>query len=512
MSNVELLWREFFADPSQWWDKRKRKANPNAPDFKHKKTQKALWIDGPNNPGWVKFMLEEKCKADSQDDSGCLQLKWSMWEDYFTDPTMWWDNRMTKKNPRAPDFKHKVSKKMLRLDDSDNPEWVALRFANEQKMKTRDEINPEVYSPHILACSPSMEPKKMEIKKSNHDSFVVELDVNRPKAKGKIDWEMLSAEHAVFLLEQLVEPPSEGSLITILEKCRIERSLVYGRRAHTYICKKDLICHTKLGNYLVLMLVDCGGLHDAQQVFDGLNQKNEIAWSPLIHGYCECGDFEQALHLYEDMQDHHVQPSRQTLLHLLKACERLNNVEKGMVEEGWLYFELMKNDYGIMPTINHHNCMLDLLCRSGQLNAAMLMLEKMPSTPNLVSWKTMLSACRKWGNIEIAKEAYELAVRKNMNQPSVMALIVMDVLRKEETRSFEQELSLPLELLGPDYKTREILRKFHVYRDLMSIGEGAGFVRAASVSTGQWVNRKGVYYTSHPQLLVFFPEGLWSTA
>jgi hypothetical protein len=31
------------------------------------------------------------------------------WHLYFSDPSLWWDNRLTKKNPKAPDFKRKSS-------------------------------------------------------------------------------------------------------------------------------------------------------------------------------------------------------------------------------------------------------------------------------------------------------------------------------------------------------------------------------------------------------------------
>ncbi|CAJ1969475.1 unnamed protein product, partial [Sphenostylis stenocarpa] len=32
--------------------------NPKAPDFKHKDTGEALWIEGRYNPPWVKSQLE----------------------------------------------------------------------------------------------------------------------------------------------------------------------------------------------------------------------------------------------------------------------------------------------------------------------------------------------------------------------------------------------------------------------------------------------------------------------
>ncbi|CAM6033764.1 unnamed protein product [Sphagnum compactum] len=51
--SVEKLWREFFSDPSQWWDHRSEKANPRYPDFKHKKTREGLWLSDKFKPSWV---------------------------------------------------------------------------------------------------------------------------------------------------------------------------------------------------------------------------------------------------------------------------------------------------------------------------------------------------------------------------------------------------------------------------------------------------------------------------
>ena len=32
------------------------------------------------------------------------------WEKYFEDPSLWWDNRATKRNPKQPDFVHKTDR------------------------------------------------------------------------------------------------------------------------------------------------------------------------------------------------------------------------------------------------------------------------------------------------------------------------------------------------------------------------------------------------------------------
>ncbi|XVF80893.1 hypothetical protein PTKIN_Ptkin15bG0111500 [Pterospermum kingtungense] len=55
--SIVELWQAFFANPTEWWDNRKNKRSPKYPDFKHKDTGEALWIEGRNNPHWVKSQL-----------------------------------------------------------------------------------------------------------------------------------------------------------------------------------------------------------------------------------------------------------------------------------------------------------------------------------------------------------------------------------------------------------------------------------------------------------------------
>lgn len=63
---TEALWREFFANPADFWDNRGNKRNPNSPDFSHK-TKKlpgknfgpGLWVNDKKNPSWVSQALAQ---------------------------------------------------------------------------------------------------------------------------------------------------------------------------------------------------------------------------------------------------------------------------------------------------------------------------------------------------------------------------------------------------------------------------------------------------------------------
>ncbi|KAB1220392.1 Protein OSB1, mitochondrial [Morella rubra] len=51
------LWQVFFSNPYEWWDYRRRKKTEKHPDFKHKDTGEALWLN-PNDPPWIKRQLQ----------------------------------------------------------------------------------------------------------------------------------------------------------------------------------------------------------------------------------------------------------------------------------------------------------------------------------------------------------------------------------------------------------------------------------------------------------------------
>ncbi|KAF5193359.1 Osb3 protein [Thalictrum thalictroides] len=48
-------WKSLVEKPDKWWDNRSKKMNPKSPDFKHKETGEALWLN--KSPAWVSDKL-----------------------------------------------------------------------------------------------------------------------------------------------------------------------------------------------------------------------------------------------------------------------------------------------------------------------------------------------------------------------------------------------------------------------------------------------------------------------
>ncbi|XP_052183846.1 protein OSB2, chloroplastic-like isoform X2 [Diospyros lotus] len=118
-------WNDLLRNPQKWRDNREYKlrgrCKPKYPDFKHKDTGLALWLDSA--PKWVLSNLDglkfdvKQAKDTKGDD---------FWKNLVDNPDRWWDNRMNKVNVKAPDFKHKDTGKGLWLSNS--PDWVLDRL------------------------------------------------------------------------------------------------------------------------------------------------------------------------------------------------------------------------------------------------------------------------------------------------------------------------------------------------------------------------------------------------
>ncbi|CAN0928510.1 Putative pentatricopeptide repeat-containing protein At1g77010, mitochondrial [Linum grandiflorum] len=131
----------------------------------------------------------------------------------------------------------------------------------------------------------------------------------------------------------------------------------------------------------------------------------------MLMGYATNGRGSEALALFEIMIRHNhsrVSPSGITFTAVLSACDHC-----GLVEEGWKWFQEMKDRYNIDPGIEHYSCMIDLFARAGRIEEAMsLIIDYMPFEPDAELWSSVLRGCvvhedKKLGE-EVARRIIEI--------------------------------------------------------------------------------------------------------
>jgi pentatricopeptide repeat protein len=99
-----------------------------------------------------------------------------------------------------------------------------------------------------------------------------------------------------------------------------------------------------------------------------------------------------------------IKPNYVTFVGVLSACSHA-----GRVENGLHHFESMVH-FGIKPGTDHYACIVSLLGRAGKLSEAREFIEKMPIEPAAVVWRSLLSACRVAGNVDLGRYAAEMAI------------------------------------------------------------------------------------------------------
>ncbi|MEW5307983.1 MAG: hypothetical protein WDW36_010349 [Sanguina aurantia] len=119
-SGQDAEWEAVFANPDQYFDNRLTKLNPKGPDFKHKTSGEVLWVNGA--PEWVIDRLATLVPQAGKQQGG----KDAVWEAVLNTPDLYYDNRKDKRNPKAPDFKHKTTGEALWLNDA--PSWALERL------------------------------------------------------------------------------------------------------------------------------------------------------------------------------------------------------------------------------------------------------------------------------------------------------------------------------------------------------------------------------------------------
>ncbi|XP_057415475.1 pentatricopeptide repeat-containing protein At2g03880, mitochondrial [Lotus japonicus] len=208
-------------------------------------------------------------------------------------------------------------------------------------------------------------------------------------------------DEALYLYKKMRRagfPADQSTLTSVLRACTGMSLLELGRQAHVHVLKfdQDLILH----NALLDMYCKCGSLEDAKFIFNRMVVKDVISWSTMIAGLAQNGFSLEALKLFDSMKVMGPRPNYITILGVLFACSHA-----GLVDDGWHYFRSMKNLYGIDPGREHYGCMLDLLGRAGKLDDMVKLIHEMNCKPDVVTWRTLLDACRAHRNVDLATYA-----------------------------------------------------------------------------------------------------------
>ncbi|KAH0435914.1 hypothetical protein IEQ34_026537 [Dendrobium chrysotoxum] len=181
------------------------------------------------------------------------------------------------------------------------------------------------------------------------------------------------------------------TLINVLPACVSSGALEQVKNVQVYSIKQGLNLLISVNTALLVSYAKCGCIEMAQKLFDegDIELRDIMSWNSIIGAYSKHGYWKPCFKLYEQLKESEVLPNQVTFLALLTAC-----VNSGLVTEGWACFSEMVDKFSIQPGQEHYACMVDLLGRSGHLEAAVNVIEKMPFKADVRVWGPLLSACK----------------------------------------------------------------------------------------------------------------------
>ena len=220
----------------------------------------------------------------------------------------------------------------------------------------------------------------------------------------------------VFLeMEAMNVKPDEFILVSLMSASSRLGSLELAQWVDSYVSKSSIDLKQ---DHVIAALMDmnakCGNMERALKLFEEMPNRDLVSYCSMIQGLSIHGCGEEAVKLFNRMLMEGLTPDEVAFTVILTACSHA-----GLVDEGWNYFQSMKEKYCIRPSPDHYACMVDLLSRSGQLRDAYELIKVMNVEPHAGAWGALLGACKLYGDSElgeiVANQLFEIEPQNAAN-------------------------------------------------------------------------------------------------
>lgn len=218
-------------------------------------------------------------------------------------------------------------------------------------------------------------------------------------------------------MRELSLEPDGFTVSSVLRICSEAPATPLGLQTHAFLLRRSAFTNEDavLACSLMEMYARRGLVAKARSVFEmaaHVTRKDVVLWTSMLNAYGRNGKFAEVVETYEKMLLEGIKPDKIALLAVLSACSHSGNVIKGLN-----FFNSILRVHGMVPGAEHYGCVIDMLCKVGNLETAWkfaneMMEENKSGDGNLdVSvWGALLSACRNSGNVAIGKLAAKMAL------------------------------------------------------------------------------------------------------
>ncbi|XP_020240777.1 pentatricopeptide repeat-containing protein At2g25580-like isoform X2 [Asparagus officinalis] len=231
--------------------------------------------------------------------------------------------------------------------------------------------------------------------------------------------------------------------IKLMESCGDAKSLESARRVHDHLSRTLGKVDIEIHNKILDMYFKCGSTNDARQSFEKMPLKHLTSWEIMIRGFTSNGLAEEAIDLFTQMKKMGLEPNGDLFNAILYTCGVL-----GAIDQGMLYFESMKVDFGVTPKMEDYVGIIEMLGRSGYLDEALEFIEMMPIEPNVDVWEALLKFCRVNGYTELGDRCAEIVEQLDSSRVNKSNMALLNIESSETVKGIESKKDSNV----PDFK------------------------------------------------------------
>ncbi|CAH8271332.1 unnamed protein product [Arabidopsis lyrata] len=259
--------------------------------------------------------------------------------------------------------------------------------------------------------------------------------------------------------------PDDITLVNVLPPCASVGTRSLGKQFHGFAVTSEMIQNMFVGNCLVDMYAKFGMMDEANTVFSNMPVKDVVSWNAMVAGYSQIGRFEDAVRLFEQMQEEKIKmdvvtwsaaisgyaqrglgyealgvcrqmlssgikPNEVTLISVLSGCASVGALMHGKEIHCYAIkypMDLRKNGHGDENMVI--NQLIDMYAKCKKVDIARAMFDSLsPKERDVVTWTVMIGGYSQHGDankaLELLSEMFEEDCQTRPNAFTISCALV----------------------------------------------------------------------------------------
>ncbi|KAJ0076929.1 hypothetical protein Patl1_35727 [Pistacia atlantica] len=177
----------------------------------------------------------------------------------------------------------------------------------------------------------------------------------------------------------------EITLVNILQVCKYFVRPIECKSVHCVILRMAYESNAAVINSLVDAYAKCYVIEVAWELFSAMKRRDVVSWSTMIAGFTHCGMPDEAISVFQEMNQTQEKPNAVTIINLLEAC----SVTAELRRSKWAHGIAIRR--GLAAEVAVGTAIVDMYSKCGAIEASRKAFDQI-SHKNIVSWSAMVAA------------------------------------------------------------------------------------------------------------------------